>query len=85
MKKARLKLDRDYQICKIDKRIFGSFVEHMGRVVYTGIFEKDHPMADENGFRTDLLDYVKRSGLSVMRYPGAVSYTHLLFRTAAIV
>lgn len=70
MKKARLKIDRDYQVCKIDKRIFGSFIEHMGRVVYTGIFEKDHPLSDENGFRTDVLEYVKRSGLSVMRYPG---------------
>lgn len=70
MKKARLKIDRDYQIGTIDKRIFGSFVEHMGRVVYTGIYEKDHPLSDENGFRGDVLDFVKQSGLSLVRYPG---------------
>lgn len=72
--KARLKIDRDYKTGRVDKRLFGSFVEHMGRVVYTGIFEPDHPLADENGFRRDVLDFVKKSGLTVMRYPGG-NYT----------
>ena len=46
-----IKADRDFQIAEIDPRIFGSFVEHLGRCVYTGIYEPTHPQADEQGFR----------------------------------
>lgn len=70
MKKARLKVDKDFRISEIDERIYGSFVEHMGRVVYTGIFEPGHEQADENGFRKDVMELVKKLNLSVIRYPG---------------
>ena len=74
MKKATLKIDRDYAVCDIDPRVYGSFVEHMGRVVYTGIYEPGHPAADENGFRRDVLELVQKLGLSLIRYPGG-NYT----------
>ncbi len=70
MRKARLVLDKDYVISAIDKRIYGSFVEHLGRCVYTGIYEPGHPTADEDGFRGDVLELVKRLNVPVVRYPG---------------
>lgn len=70
MKKASVKLDRDYTISRIDPRIYGSFIEHLGRAVYGGIYEPDHPTADEQGFRTDVLELVKKLGVPVVRYPG---------------
>ena len=70
MQKAKLILDRDYVIGAIDPRIYGSFVEHLGRCVYGGIYEPDHPEADKNGFRTDVLRLVKDLNISVVRYPG---------------
>ena len=47
MKNAKLILDKDYVISDIDKRLYGSFIEHLGRAVYTGIYEPKHPLADE--------------------------------------
>lgn len=63
-------LDRDYVIGKIDDRIYGSFIEHLGRAVYGGIYEPGHPEADEQGFRKDVLELVKKLGVPVVRYPG---------------
>ncbi|GAB3897129.1 alpha-L-arabinofuranosidase C-terminal domain-containing protein [Kibdelosporangium lantanae] len=54
----------------VSRRLFGSFVEHMGRSVYTGIYEPGHPAADARGFRRDVLDLVRELGPTVVRYPG---------------
>ena len=70
MKNARMTLDRAYQIGKIDPRIYGSFIEHLGRAVYGGIYEPGHPTADGQGFRRDVLDLVRRLNVPVVRYPG---------------
>ncbi|MFH0245267.1 alpha-N-arabinofuranosidase [Streptomyces sp. HK10] len=70
MPTARLTVDPGFRIGAVDRRLFGSFVEHMGRSVYTGIFEPDHPAADEDGFRTDVLDLVRELGVTLVRYPG---------------
>jgi len=70
MQKAKLILDRDFQIGQIDPRIYGSFVEHLGRCVYSGIFEPGHPEADEQGIRKDVLELIKKLNVSVVRYPG---------------
>ncbi len=70
MKQAKITLDRDYRIARIDKRIYGSFLEHLGRAVYGGIYEPGHPLADELGFRRDVIDAVKRLGVPLVRYPG---------------
>ena len=70
MKNARIILDQDYRIGLIDKRLYGSFIEHLGRAVYGGIYEPDHPLADELGFRTDVMDAVRRLGVPLVRYPG---------------
>src|SRR6201991_865215 len=70
MNKARIILDSDFTISELDRRLFGSFVEHLGRCVYTGIFEPDHPTADKNGFRRDVLELTRELGTTIIRYPG---------------
>jgi alpha-N-arabinofuranosidase len=70
MPNAQLIVDRDFAISEIDRRLFGAFVEHMGRCVYTGIFEPGHPTADAKGFRQDVADLTKELGVTIVRYPG---------------
>ena len=70
MKTATLILDRDFTIGEVDKRLYGSFIEHLGRAVYGGIYEPGHPTADENGFRRDVMEMVRRLDIPVVRYPG---------------
>ena len=70
MKKASMILDKDYRIGRVDPRIFGSFIEHLGRAVYGGIYEPGHPNADEAGFRKDVIEKVRELGVPVVRYPG---------------
>lgn len=70
MNKARVVSNIEFQVGKIDERIYGSFLEHMGRVVYTGVYEPGHPCADENGFRKDVIEAVRELGITQIRYPG---------------
>ncbi|HUX49634.1 MAG TPA: alpha-N-arabinofuranosidase [Spirochaetia bacterium] len=67
---ATLLLDRSYRIGEVDPRIFGSFVEHLGRCVYEGIYEPDHPTADKSGFRQDVVKLVNELRVPLIRYPG---------------
>ena len=67
---ARILLHPDFTVAPIDRRMFGSFVEHLGRAVYTGIYEPGHPTADDDGFRTDVLDLTRELGVTLVRYPG---------------
>jgi alpha-N-arabinofuranosidase len=70
MTTAQIILDSDFIISELDRRVFGSFVEHLGRCVYTGIFEPEHPTANKRGFRQDVLDLVRDLGPTIIRYPG---------------
>ena len=70
MKKAELSLAGEFKVGKVDDRIFGSFIEHLGRAVYGGIYEPHHPCADEDGFRKDVIDEVKKLRVPIVRYPG---------------
>ncbi|GIE99359.1 arabinosylfuranosidase ArfA [Paractinoplanes rishiriensis] len=67
---ASFSLDPDFTIAPVSRRTFGSFVEHMGRCVYTGIYEPGHPTADSDGFRQDVLALTRELGVSLVRYPG---------------
>jgi alpha-N-arabinofuranosidase len=67
---AALTIDPALRVSDVDPRLFGSFVEHMGRCVYTGIYEPDHPQADADGFRRDVADLVRELGVPILRYPG---------------
>jgi len=70
MPAAKLIVDRDFVLSDLDRRVFGAFVEHMGRCVYTGIFEPGHPTADAGGIRGDVLALTKELGPTIIRYPG---------------
>lgn len=70
MPKARIIVDKDFRIGEVDPRIYGSFIEHMGRAVYGGIYDPGHPTADENGFRGDVLELVRDLQVPFVRYPG---------------
>ncbi|WP_154795862.1 alpha-N-arabinofuranosidase [Occultella kanbiaonis] len=67
---ASLVIDPAFVVGPVRRRTFGSFVEHLGRCVYTGIHDPEHPSADEDGFRGDVLDLVKELGTGTVRYPG---------------
>jgi alpha-L-arabinofuranosidase len=69
-KKAKMILEKDFRISEIDNRIYGSFIEHLGRAVYGGIYEPGHPQADEKGFRQDVIEMVKELQVPIVRYPG---------------
>ncbi|SDT10158.1 alpha-N-arabinofuranosidase [Jiangella sp. DSM 45060] len=70
MPHASLTVDPSFVVGPIDRRLFGSFVEHLGRAVYDGIYEPDHATADEDGFRKDVIELVRELGVSTVRYPG---------------
>lgn len=65
-----IRLEKDYDYAKIDDLLFGSFIEHLGRAVYTGIYEPGHSSADEHGFRRDVMQLIKDLKVSIIRYPG---------------
>ncbi len=67
---AKIILHPELEIGTIDPRIYGSFVEHLGRCVYGGIYEPGHPTADSEGFRRDVLELIRAIDVPIVRYPG---------------
>ena len=70
MGQARISVDADRPVGAVDRRMYGVLTEHMGRCIYTGIFEPGHPSADEHGLRQDVMELVRELGVTVARYPG---------------
>lgn len=70
MLKSHIVCNEKYVTGEIDSRLYGSFLEHMGRVIYHGIYDPEHTDADEEGFRKDVLQAVKDMGVTAVRYPG---------------
>jgi alpha-L-arabinofuranosidase len=70
MQHAAVTIDPGFRIAEVDPRLYGSFVEHMGRCVYTGIYEPGHVTADGEGFRGDVAELVRELDPPVLRYPG---------------
>ena len=68
--KAKITLAGELKIGEIDRRVFGSFIEHLGRAVYGGIYEPGHPLADEDGLRTDVIKMINELDVPIVRYPG---------------
>ncbi|MEU6860073.1 alpha-N-arabinofuranosidase [Glycomyces sp. NPDC046736] len=68
--RARIEFDPRFTVAEVPDRLFGSFVEHLGRCVYTGIYEPDHPTATPEGLRGDVLDLIAELGPTMIRYPG---------------
>ena len=70
MQNGKLSIDPAFTVAPVNRRVFGSFVEHMGRCVYGGIYEPGHPTSDDSGFRGDVLELVRELGVTAVRYPG---------------
>ncbi len=70
MQHTRVIYHKEYQIAEVDPRIFGGFIEHVGRQIYDGLYNPQSRHADEDGFRKDVLAALKAMDMSVVRYPG---------------
>ena len=70
MDETRILLHTQFQVDEVDPRIFGGFLEHLGRAVYEGVYDPDCRHTDEDGFRTDVMDTLNQLGMTIMRYPG---------------
>ncbi len=67
---ARIYIDPAQKIAPLDRNIFGSFLEHLGRAIYEGIYDPGSKLSDSNGFRKDVLEEIKKMGVPIIRYPG---------------
>ncbi|MCD8148339.1 MAG: alpha-N-arabinofuranosidase [Clostridiales bacterium] len=70
MKQATIHIDRNFKLAEVDERIYGSFIEHLGRAVYGGIYQPGSPLSDEQGFRSDVLALIREAKVPLVRYPG---------------
>lgn len=68
--KTKIFVDKNLKIGTIKHELYGSFIEHLGRAVYEGIYEPNHPKADSSGFRKDVIELIKELNVSTVRYPG---------------
>jgi len=69
-KSAQIYVDTRRTISPIDKNLFGSFLEHLGRAIYGGIYDPGSKLADSNGFRKDVFSEIRQLGVPIIRYPG---------------
>ena len=67
---ARAFVSRSPSRVEFDRRVLGSFLEHLGRAVYTGVYQPGSPLADAKGYRTDVVREVRELGVPIIRYPG---------------
>ena len=67
LKEAKMIIDKDFKVDKVDERIYGSFIEHLGRAVYDGLYQPGNPQSDEEGFRKDVIEMVKELGVRGQR------------------
>src|SRR5271169_499184 len=66
----RIYADSRRTIAPVNREVFGSFLEHLGRAIYEGIYDPQSKLSDSNGFRKDILDEIKKLGVPIIRYPG---------------
>jgi alpha-N-arabinofuranosidase len=67
---ARVYVDSRRTIAPIDRNLFGSFLEHLGRAIYQGVYDPGSRLSDPNGFRKDVLAEIRQLGVPIIRYPG---------------
>jgi len=70
LKTARIKVDSDRTIGDIDPKIYGNFIEHLGRCIYGGIYDPASPLADDHGFRKDVIEATRWLNVTILRWPG---------------
>src|SRR3979411_1273630 len=67
---VRLYVDSRRMIAPLDRNVFGSFLEHLGRAIYEGIYDPGSKLSDANGFRKDVINEIRQIGVPIIRYPG---------------
>ncbi|HTK08691.1 MAG TPA: alpha-L-arabinofuranosidase C-terminal domain-containing protein [Ktedonobacteraceae bacterium] len=67
---SRIKIDLERKIGNVDRKIYGGFIEHLGRCIYGGIYEENSPLSDEHGFRKDVMDAIQPLHMPLLRWPG---------------
>jgi alpha-N-arabinofuranosidase len=67
---TRIYVDSRRTIGTLDPRLFGSFLEHLGRAIYEGVYDPGSKLSDSQGFRKDVMDEVRHLGVPIVRYPG---------------
>jgi alpha-L-arabinofuranosidase len=67
---ATVRIDLDRRLGRVDRRLFGGFIEHLGRCIYGGVFEPGSPLSDERGFRRDVLEAARALRIPLLRWPG---------------
>ena len=77
---ARIVIDPARRIGTVDRRIFGNFIEHLGRCISGGVFDEGSPLSDGRGFRRDVLEAARPLRVPILRWPGGnfVSGSHWL-------
>ncbi len=66
----KLKMNTKRKLSKVSPMIYGQFIEHFHRQIYGGVYEPEHPLADEDGFRKDVLEAMRRIKIPILRWPG---------------
>jgi alpha-L-arabinofuranosidase len=67
---VRIYVDSRRTVSPVDRNVFGSFLEHLGRAIYEGIYDPGSKLSDSNGFRKDVLEEIRQLGVPIIRYPG---------------
>jgi len=67
---TRIQVDTRRTVSPIDRNLFGSFLEHLGRAIYEGIYDPGNKLSDSNGFRKDVMEEIRNLGVPIIRYPG---------------
>jgi alpha-L-arabinofuranosidase len=67
---VRLYVDTRRTRATLDRNVFGSFLEHLGRAIYEGIYDPGSPLSDSNGYRKDVLEEIRKLNVPIVRYPG---------------
>src|ERR1700745_416468 len=67
---ARIYVDSKRTIAALDRNLFGSFLEHLGRAIYEGIYDPGSKLSETNGFRKDVVSEIRQLGVPIIRYPG---------------
>src|SRR5512133_1210175 len=67
---SKIRIDLDRRLGVVDRRIYGSFIEHLGRCIYGGVYEDGSPLSDARGFRLDVLQAARGLRIPILRWPG---------------
>jgi alpha-L-arabinofuranosidase len=67
---VRIYADSRRTLAPLQREVFGSFLEHLGRAIYEGIYDPQSKLSDSNGFRKDVADEIHKLGVPIIRYPG---------------